>query len=220
MLSQGEQEVLRGTFLFHGYSEEEVAALSRGLNFVCMDFQKGEQIFSPESFRKELGIILRGKVQVTKGIGELVVSNLTTGDLFGAAAIFNEEQSYVSTLTAKSPCRVLFIPQKELRLLLDREELARWNYIRYLSGRIRFLSGKVDHLIRSTGEKKLASYLLHQMGEGGSLRLDCSMTELAARLNISRASLYRELNKLEEQGYLLRNGKKITILDPGQLARQ
>ncbi len=220
MLSQEELDVLRSTFLFCDYSGEEFAALSRRLRFVCADFRKGEQIFSPESFRKELGVLLSGRVQVTKGSGDLVVSNLTVGDLFGAAAIFNEEAEYVSTLTAKTPCRVLFFPQKEFQALLDQEARVRWNYIRYLSGRIRFLSGKVDSLIQGTGEKKLSSYLLHHIGERGVVRLDCSMTELAARLKIGRASLYRELNKLEEQGLISRRGKEITIVDSGQLARQ
>ncbi len=220
MLSSEEQDILRGTFLFHGYSVEELAVLVQRMDFVCLEFQKGQLLFSPESFRRELGVVLRGKVQVTKGGGELVVSNLTAGDLFGAAAIFNEEEEYVSTLTAKTPCRVLFFPQQALQALMDQEPQVRWNYIRYLSGRIRFLSDKVDSLIQSSGEKKLASYLLRQMGEGNALRLDCSMTELAARLKVSRASLYRELNKLEAQGLIRREGKEIMILDPGQLARQ
>lgn len=220
MLSQEELDILGGTFLFRGYSGEELASLFERLTFTCTDFPKGARLFSPESFRKELGVVLRGKIQVTKGSGGLVVSNLTAGDLFGAAALFNEEEVYVSTLIAKTPCRVLFLPQEEVQSLLDGENRARWNYIRYLSGRIRFLSDKVDSLIQSTGEKKLASYLLHQMGEGGAVTLDCSMTELAARLKIGRASLYRELTKLEEEGILRREGKTITILNPGRLARQ
>ena len=220
MLTQEELDILGGTFLFRGYSGEELAALFEKLTFTRTDFPKGERLFSPESFRKELGVVLRGKIQVTKGGGELVVSNLTAGDLFGAAALFNEEEVYVSTLIAKTPCRVLFLPQTQVQSLLDGESRARWNYIRYLSGRIRFLSGKVDSLIQGSGEKKLAACLLHQMGEGGVVTLDCSMTELAARLKIGRASLYRELGKLEEEGILRREGKTITILNPGRLARQ
>ena len=44
-----------------------------------------------------------------------------------------------------------------------------------------------------------------------------SQEELAARLNIGRASLYRELQKLEERGALVRKGKRILVRDPDAL---
>ena len=53
--------------------------------------------------------------------------------------------------------------------------------------------------------------------ERSEILLTCSMTELAARLNIGRASLYRELQKLEERGALVRKGKRILVRDPAVL---
>lgn len=219
MLTQQEQRILSSTFLFAGCGPEELAPLPEEIRGEKRRYAKGGVIFSPDHFQKELGILLSGRVLVTKGDGDLVVSELETGDLFGAGAMFNEESEYVSTLTARTPCEILFFSQEAVQALIDRSPRIRYNYIRYLSCRIRFLSGKIDALIQGSGEKKLSSYLLRLMDGGGRVNPGCSMTELASRLNISRASLYRELQKLEVRGVLVREGKNIMIQKPEVLAR-
>ena len=47
------------------------------------------------------------------------------------------------------------------------------NYVAYLSGRICFLSGKIDALTAGSAERKVAQYLLSRL-EGGWVELDCS----------------------------------------------
>lgn len=217
MLTPEEQSILTRTFLFSGFSAADLKRLLPQFDWDVREFGKGDTICSPGEFRKELGILLKGRVRVSKG--GLVVSELSPGDLFGAASLFNEEPDYVSTLTARSKCRVLFFSQVGVQQLIDSSSLVRQNYIRYLSGRIRFLSDKIDALIQGTGEKKLSSFLLSLRNEQGQVHLPCSMTELAARLNIGRASLYREMQKLEDAGVLHREGKTIVIPQPERLAR-
>lgn len=219
MLTSQELETLSATALFHGYTAQELGALSEQFGWEKRSFAKGQVIYSPDHFRKELACVLSGQVLVTKGDGELVVSLLEPADLFGAAALFNAEEEYVSTLTARSRSSVLFLTQDSVRQLIDSQPLFRGNYIRYLSCRIRFLSDKIDSLIRGSGEKKLSGFLLRQMDSDGQVKLACSMTELAARLNIGRASLYRELQKLEDRRILTRNGKTIVIQQPETLSR-
>lgn len=217
MLTQQDLETLTTTFLFKGYAPSSLEPLLAQAAWEVRVFPKGNTIYSPGDFRKELGILLQGRVLVTKG--ELVVSELAEGDLFGAAALFNEEEDYVSTLTARSKCRILFFSQDAVQTLIDREARIQRSYIRYLSGRIRFLSGKIDALIQGSSEKKLSDYLLRQMDGDGNVAPACSMTELAMRLNMGRASLYRELQKLEDRGILSRDGKTIVIHAPELLAR-
>ncbi|MCD8011043.1 MAG: Crp/Fnr family transcriptional regulator [Lachnospiraceae bacterium] len=218
MLTMQELETLAASPLFGDWQPEELAALLETVEWKTQDFARGETIYTPGSFRRELAAILSGQVLVTRAEGELVVSLLTPGSLFGAAALFNDEEAYVSTLTARSACRILFLPQASVQVLIDSQMSFRRRYIRYLSGRIRFLSDEVDALSRGTGEKKLSAYLLQHMDEKGLVQPGCSMTELAARLNISRASLYREMQKLEERGALIRHGKTLMIQKPEELS--
>lgn len=169
-------------------------------------------LYGPGQFRQSLGVILSGQVQVTNG--SLSVSLLRAGELFGAAALYNDAPEFAAVLTAQSPCRVLFLPQETLDRLLGEEPLLRRNYLQYLTGRIRFLSGRLRSVAQTGAEGKLARYLL-TVPSGEPLRL--SATDLAKRLGISRASLYRAFQALEDARLIRREGKSMYVLDPAGL---
>ncbi|MCD8055423.1 MAG: Crp/Fnr family transcriptional regulator [Clostridiales bacterium] len=209
MLSKAELETVSKTFLFRGISPDEIKDLIGDINFEKIRFSKGEVIFSRENFRRALGIILSGSVTVTKG--DLTMSVLSVSDLFGAAALFNEEETYVSTLTARKAVKVLFLSDDDVVKLIGREPRIAGSYIRYLSGRIRFLSEKVDILSEASGERRLVRFLFGCADENGVVTLGIPMTELASRLGIGRATLYRELSRLEKDGTISRDGKRIVI---------
>ena len=63
--------------------------------------------------------------------------------MFGAAALFNRYTDYVTTLTARSACRVVFFPQEMVRRLIAQDGGIAMAYISYLSGRIHFLARKL-----------------------------------------------------------------------------
>lgn len=206
-----ELELLCGTFLFRGMDAGAVASALGSCGCERRSYGKGAVIYSPDSFRRELGIILRGDLTVTKGA--LTVSRLGPGDLFGAAALYTDEERYVSTLTARTGSEVLFLSQEAVSRLIDSSALIRENYLRYLAQRIRFLSAKVDSLSGGSGQRKLTAYILRNADSRGILTVR-SMTELASTLGIGRASLYRELAKLAGTGLIEHSGKTITLLKP------
>ncbi|MCD8007099.1 MAG: Crp/Fnr family transcriptional regulator [Oscillospiraceae bacterium] len=210
-------EILRSTFLFEGVPTNEILEFVREFSCEEKSFQKGEIIFSPERFDRVLAVVLSGKIAVTKG--RLSVSELSTGSLFGAAALFNDEPEYASTLTAKTAATVLYFSQESILTLINRDERIRMNYIRYLSARIRFLSEKVDTLGEISSERRLARFLLKNADDEGWVH-GCNFSEIAGRLGIGRASLYRELTKLEEAGVIRKDKSGVEILDPEKLSRQ
>ena len=203
--------LLSRTFLFQGIEPGRVEELLGTVETTTLAFSRGEIIYSPERFRRELGIIISGVITVTKG--PLTVSELHSGDLFGAAALFTDGERYVSTLTARVRSTILFLSQSAVESLIDADRRVRANYISYLAQRIRFLSAKVDALSGGSGGDKLSSYILQNAGPDGLLTVR-SMTELASRLGIGRASLYRELSKLQAAGIIDHSGKTVKLLKP------
>ena len=175
-------------------------------------FPTGAMVYSPSHFCRCLGILLAGRLQVTKGT--LTVSYLEPGDLFGAAALYTEAPEFVTTITARRSSRCLMLPQNSMDRLLAQDGPLRENYLCYLTGRIRFLSGRLQSLVQSGAEGKLARDLLANVREG---QLTCAATDLARRLGLSRASLYRAFQSLEESGLISRHGKTISISDPAGL---
>ena len=68
----------------------------------------GRSDYTPSAFERSLGVVLSGRVQVTKET--LLVSVLEPGALFGAAALFQEREDYATTLTAGRPARCCCCP--------------------------------------------------------------------------------------------------------------
>ncbi len=211
-LSTQERTLLSRCPLLRGAPEALLDRVAGADGASLSRFSPGQTVYSPRRFRRCLGVLLSGQLQVTKGT--LTVSRLEPGELFGAAALYSDAPEYATTITARRPSRCLLLDQALVDRLLAEEPLVRENYLRYLTGRIRFLSGRLQSLAQSGAEGKLARYLL---ANGLSGTLTCSAVSLAQRLGISRASLYRAFHTLEESGLIVRRGKTISIPDPSAL---
>lgn len=205
--SAEELAALARTELFQEVPEERLRRAAEDPGCLRERFPKGTVIYSPNRFRRCLGVFLAGRARVTKGA--LVMSILERGSFFGAAALFHRRDRYETTITALTPCTVAFFPEELVAGLLDDCPPFRRSYIAYLSGRIHFLSRKVEALTAPNVTGKLARWLL----ESGREEISCPATELSRRLDVSRASLYRAFEELEGAGAIRRAGKTIVILD-------
>lgn len=184
--------------------QEGVIAASQLISVPC-----GETVYDRHRFQRCMGILLKGALQVRKEA--LLVSTLKTGDIFGAAALFHSGNDYPTTLNALEECRLILIPEETVRELIRTSPDFAENYVVYLSGRVRFLSARLDALSAEHGEGKLARYLLTAGGDSGSVK--GTATELCQCIGVGRATLYRAFDVLEKEQAIRRDGKTIQILD-------
>ena len=205
-LTRSQRDLARESFLFREVPEE-------ALDF-CLErsgeeqAERGAALYTPARFRRCLGLVLAGRVKVTRG--DLFVNVLERGDWFGAAALFNDREEYPSTLTALTACEVLFLSQQTVAELMERWPKAGANYVRYLSGRIGFLSDRLNSLAAGTAEEKVQQFLLRSADGDG--RVTVSATAIAQALGLGRASVYRAFDSLEQRGILSRTGKEIRVV--------
>lgn len=204
-----ELDFLREHFLFRRVTEACLKELLSGASVITVP--RGETVYDRTRFRRCLGLLVDGTLQVRKDA--LLISTLRRGEVFGAAALFGGEE-YPTTLTARSDCRLLLIPQETVGWLLRSSGEFAEDYTAYLSGRIRFLSTKLDTLSADRGEGKLARYLLTAQ-RGGCVTQNA--TQLCQRIGVGRATLYRAFELLESDGAIRREGKTIHLLDAGKL---
>ena len=94
------------------------------------------------------------------------------------------------------------------------EALLRRNYLTYLTGRIRFLNARLGSLAVGDTEGRVVRYLLSSLSYGA---VECSASGLARQLGISRASVYRAFQDLEQAGLIRREGRAILVPDPAAL---
>lgn len=212
-LEQDHLSALSNSPLFRGMAPDVLEEILSLPGCTIHHFSPGIPIYQPDRFLRCLGVVLSGQVRVTKA--PLTVSVLRSGSLFGAAALYNEEPDYATTLTPLTPCTVLLITQELLDRLLSEQPVLRQNYLKYLSGRIRFLSTRLQTVAAGDVEERLVRYLMENLTDG---TLTCTATELSRHLGISRASLYRAFETLEDSGLIQRQGKTISVPDPAALA--
>jgi len=202
-------------FLFSGLSAEDLSAVERELADPVY-YPKGTLIYDAHTFRRSLGLILSGTVLVRSNEDTncpLVMNRLHSGDLFGAAALFEEtETDYVTQLMAQEPVTVRFITQEQMSSLFLRFPQTARNYIRFLSGRIRFLNRKLSTLTGGSAVSRLYRYCLSHQHDNGTVLFPKSMTELSRVLNMGRSSLYRALDTLSAEGILIRSGKQYRLI--------
>ncbi len=213
-LNDAEIELVMKTELFRGSPRSMLMRIIAVSDCTVEEYSKNDIVFSKTSFTRSLGIVLGGKLRVTKENADkrpIVMSTLQSGSLFGAAALFNSQGEYVTQITAIEHSRILFLPQRLIKRMIEREPEIAENYIRYLSERILFLNRKIYFLTAGTAEQRLASFLLDNLSEGEYSEMPMPMHRLADALNMSRASLYRAFDLLIESGAVSKQGKLVCI---------
>lgn len=175
-------------------------------------------IYAGRQFDRALGVLLRGRIRVTRTAldgHQLAVSTQLPGAAFGMAVLFCQAEEFATCLCCETDCEVLFLQEALLRELMHQQFSIAENYIRYLSDRIAFLNSKIAGLSAGDSVHKLAQWLLEHAGSGTAPLP--SMTRLANELNLGRASLYRAMDALESSGAIRREGKTVHLLSPNQL---
>ncbi len=205
-------EQLSGCFLFHGFSQEEIDRLLSEPEIAYRRYAAGEVILSPQYEVPALMLLLKGSVVIEKRAGEglLRMNGLSAGALFGLASLFSgaEERSFPTSIVAKKNAETLVIPESALRRMMQKDFRLTQNYIEYLTGRVHFLNERIEGLICPSAEERVLLYLTRYAEDG---KLTQGLTSLAQCLGMSRASLYRALFKLEQDGHIHREKRCIAL---------
>jgi CRP-like cAMP-binding protein len=92
------------------------------------------------------------------------------------------------------------------------------NVIKFLADRIAFLNSRIKTFSEKTTLEKLAAYLLYRYAESGE-EIEISKTALASEIGVGRASLYRDLDTLANDGIIALKNKTVIIICPKGLER-
>ena len=202
-------EILKSTQIFKDADEKVLASVLNTYG-KSVSYSKNDIVFSKETYSPVICIIIKGEARVSKG--ETVISHLKDGEIFGAAFLYNQSYEFENTVTALTPLKVVIIEKSGIDELIKCDSSISFNYISYLSERIGFLNSKIEGYTKPSAEEKLMLYLKKNADiSNGKCEISVSMTELSHVLQISRASLYRVIENLEQQGKIYRDGKKIYV---------
>ena len=216
VVTEKDLQTIFKTPLFAGVQKNQALRVFDLYHCEIRSLQKGEEILTPDTREKRAGLILEGKARVTTADNakKNILRELAQKDVFGIANLFSSA-SFVTNIRAATPCRILFLPELAVRHLLENDRAFLYNYLGFLSSRIRVLNQKICYFTAGSAERKLALYLLSFKSQ--KIRIDLPLSALAELLDLGRASLYRAFDALEEAGYLKKEGRNITLLRPKEL---
>lgn len=200
-------------FLFDGLSFGDREEIIRSFP-EAVKFNKGETVYSEHNFSRAVALVISGSaVAETNNASGVVMKKFTPGMCFGAAAVFGGSDEYISRVTAETDMEILFISEESLTALFEKYPKTVVNYITFLSDKVRFLNNRLSVLSCQSAEDTVLKYLNSAANGSGYAYLPESMTMLSKMLGLGRASLYRSLDTLEKNGYIIRKNNRIQVIN-------
>lgn len=166
-----------------------------------------------------VGLIDKGHIEVYSVAvdgKEVQLNVLHPGDYFGISNLFSEE-GLQTVLRCRTKVSMIYIPKKLLIEAMHSDAEAAMSYARYCNEKLQFLIRRIEFLTIQSSRSKLIEYLLSQADKQGRVCPDCSREDLAKRLGISRAALFRELSFLYRQKALRTEGVNFQVNDLQEL---
>lgn len=186
----------------------------------------GDVLFREGDRIQYVPFVLSGEVKLVKlgPQGKEYVLHLTRGGAFPDPGALFYEAPLPATAVALGAGRLLWLERAAMDRLLDANSaLVRW-LLRLLTARQRLFINKVTG---SQGiisvPRRVAGWLLHRsrMEEGSRHLVLPGTRELLARLlGLSRESLSRELNRLDREGFIRLQRRRVELLDMAALERR
>lgn len=201
-------QALNASKLFAG------ADISSAAGQFIKEFKRGEEISEVQNGFDCVGVILSGSASVSSSeTGAVSISR--TGVEFGICNIFVSEKM-PTRLIARVHTKVLFIPKDEFAALLSSDSALMYRYVKLCNEKMVYLAKKL-RLISVTGSVPRFACWLEMNAVNGEAKI-VSKDELARQLCISRASLFRAIAELENQGVIEALSDKMIIKDKEKLS--
>lgn len=206
-----EIQFLRTLPLFSGCSEQTLVIVTVSPLFEKKEYKKGEKV---AHIGGALGVLHQGKLKVggRQDRKKLVLNRMMPGVTFGFSTLFEKQGHFETDISAECRTEVWWIPEELVAQILKTDGVFAQNIIAIQSEKIRFLNLKILSYTAATAKDKLLLFLRELPSvENGLTSLPCDMAGLAARLDMSRATLYRAFAALEEEGIVEKIGDMIKV---------
>lgn len=216
-----EIKVISKTFLFGGMEIDDVIGVLSGIECSVVSYAKGDIILSSASDSGVIGFVTEGTLEVARlrlDENSIPLNTLKKYSSFGILSVFAPEEEYPTQIRAKTKSKVLFLNTEDFITMIKNNSAVALNVISFLCTKISFLNAKIAMFSEKNTLSKLCSHLMNEYKKCGS-EIPLCATKMSAAIGVGRASLYRDLAVLEEQGAINVENKKIIIKRPQGLER-
>lgn len=183
-------------------------------------FKKNQVITTYIQKRNQICILIDGEADLVRydlNGNKSIIEHFTKNDIFGEAFYIVTTNNELS-VEAKKNCEVLFFNYDNLnqkcRNNCKFHQTLSENFSNLILDKIMDLNTRVEILTKRSTREKLRGYfnLLSTRNLSKTFSIPFSLTDLADYLSVDRSAMMRELKFLKDEGFIKKNGNKITLL--------
>ena len=203
--------------LFENITENEKNELLKLLNSFSYKFNKNEIIPKDIFFKKSIGIINKGSINIIKinyNETETIIDIITQNDILSTMNYNILDEDY--ELTTNEETNILIIDfDKILECKVGTNIYNQFlkNILNIFSNKLLDSNNHIEVLTNRTIRNKLLSYFRQLSKKNGSniIYLPFNYTSLANYLGVDRSSMNRELKNLKEENLIETKGTRIKL---------
>lgn len=223
MSSHREQisSALKRAQLFAGLSEPEMQSLSA--RAVRKIYDAGELVFSEGEPCEGFYVVLAGKIRIFKTSAsgrEQILALEGPGSSVAELPVFDGGR-YPASVAAIDASEMIFISRKDFQAFCLEHPQVALKVLAVVGSRLRRLVGIIEELSFTTVRQRLVSHLLRLASDigqkterGVEITLPGSHQDLAHQIGTVRELVSRNLSRLQAEGLLELDARRILIRDP------
>lgn len=213
-------KIIKDNQLFQNINDEETLSLLKCLSGKFVTFEKNSYILTEGEKMSYIGLIISGRAHIIKDDhwgNRALLSELSTGDIFGEAVSFAGEDISPVSVIAMEKCEILLINFKNIlntcptpcahhNTLIN-------NLVRILARKTVLLTQKMQFITQKNTREKLLAYLSAQekTAKSSTFYIPFDRQELADYLSVERSAMSKELGKMRDEGILEFHKNRFTL---------
>lgn len=211
---------IRKCYLFDGIEDEQLTDAIKLLNGRIKKVVKDDYVVQLGGTMQYAGLLLKGKIESSfqnENFDQITMHTFTGGYLFGEGLVINHAKNSPVQVRAVEDSVVLFIDLEMIYAAADNSPIRNilaGNLIKSLAKKNLILNQKVRILSQKSLRDRIFIYLRTlPKDKDGYVKIPFTQTALAEYLGVNRSALSRELGRMQNEGLLVINGKRIKIID-------
>lgn len=218
MTNESIVKVLKSTFLFNSFDEDEIIKLLKNNTLRISNYDKDEVLFLCDTPCRELNIILSGEIDLQQNDASgntLTLASLHSSNMFGENLLFGTNNIYPVDVISKSKSTIISVKKSDVSNLLKTNFDFTLSFLGLLSNKAQLLNKKIRQVSLKSLREMLIDFILVEKEKQSSNTISLNMTKqaLADSLGVQRPSLSRELIKMKNEGLIDFDRKTIKILN-------
>ena len=210
---------IRKCYRFDGIKDEQLADAIKLLNGHIKKVVKDDYIVQLGGTIQYAGLLLKGKIESSfqnENFDQITMHTFTGGYLFGEGLVINHAKNSPVQVRAVEDSVVLFIDLEMIYAAADNSPIRNilaGNLIKSLAKKNLILNQKVRILSQKSLRDRIFIYLRTlPKDKDGYVKIPFTQTALAEYLGVNRSALSRELGRMQNEGLLVIDGKRIKIM--------